>query len=224
MLLSTHGPIDISGVTLKQRSLEPAPSVDLGSANLSLGDALSFAQNPILRDILRRANEDYLYWDKFKYLTLPTGFDHKVAWFLLKLSRALDRRDTRVVDVNGHPFSYSLTPEVLRCLHVVDKRAGGTVTMESGGIPAENQKRFLVNSLMEEAIASSQIEGASTTTRVAKEMLRTGRQPADRPERIDPQQLHHHPEDEGISRRADHPGDDLYAPGIDDGGNSRQRC
>ena len=32
-------------------------------------------------------------------------------------------------------------------------------------------QRFLVNSLMEEAIRSSQLEGATTSRRVAKEML-----------------------------------------------------
>lgn len=169
---------------MKKRSLEPAPSVDISSSDLKLGDALSIAQNPAVRDILRGANEDYLYWDKFKYLKLPEGLSHQVAWFLLKLSRALDRRDTPVVDVHGHHFSYSLTPEVLRCLHEIDKRAGGAVTIESEGIPAESRRRFLVNSLMEEAIASSQMEGASTTTTVAKEMLRTGREPVDRAERM----------------------------------------
>lgn len=169
---------------MKPRLLEPAPKVDLSSSSLSLAEAMALAQDPMVRGILRRANEDYLYWDKFKHLKLPEGITHTVAWFLLKLARALGRRDTPVVDVHGHHFSYSLTPEVLRCLHVIDKRAGGTVTMESEGIPAENQKRFLVNSLMEEAIASSQMEGASTTTRVAKEMLRTGREPADRAERM----------------------------------------
>jgi Fic family protein len=169
---------------MKPRFLEPAPQVDLNITSLTLGQAMSLAQDSTVRDLLRRANEDYLYWDKFKYLKLPEGLTHSVAWFLLKLGRALDRRDTPVVDTHGHFFSYSLTPEVLRCLHVIDKRAGGAVTMENEGIPAENQKRFLVNSLMEEAIASSQMEGASTTTRVAKDMLRTGRKPADRAERM----------------------------------------
>jgi Fic family protein len=37
---------------------------------------------------------------------------------------------------------------------------------------------------MEEAIRSSQLEGATTSRRVAKEMLRSGREPADRSERM----------------------------------------
>lgn len=46
------------------------------------------------------------------------------------------------------------------------------------------RQRFLVNSLIEEAIRSSQLEGATTSRRVAKEMLRSGRQPRDRSERM----------------------------------------
>jgi Fic family protein len=45
-------------------------------------------------------------------------------------------------------------------------------------------RRFLVNSLMEEAIRSSQLEGATTSRVVAKEMLRSGREPTDRSERM----------------------------------------
>lgn len=45
-------------------------------------------------------------------------------------------------------------------------------------------RRFLVNSLMEEAIRSSQLEGATTSQRAAKEMLKSGRPPKDRSERM----------------------------------------
>ncbi len=48
----------------------------------------------------------------------------------------------------------------------------------------EAGRRFLVNSLMEEAIRSSQLEGATTSRVVAKEMLRSGRPPRDRSERM----------------------------------------
>ena len=41
-----------------------------------------------------------------------------------------------------------------------------------------------MNSIVEEAIASSQIEGAVTTRQVAKDMLQTGRKPRDRSEQI----------------------------------------
>ena len=49
---------------------------------------------------------------------------------------------------------------------------------------AQARERYLVNSLTEEAIRSSQLEGATTSRQVAKELLRSGREPKDRSERM----------------------------------------
>ena len=51
--------------------------------------------------------------------------------------------------------------------------------------PTERSKeRYLISSLMEEAISSSQMEGAATTRKVAKEMLRKGTTPRSRSEQM----------------------------------------
>ena len=47
-------------------------------------------------------------------------------------------------------------------------------------IPEENKNQYLISSLMEEAISSSQMEGAATTRKVAKEMLRKKITPRDK--------------------------------------------
>jgi Fic family protein len=57
------------------------------------------------------------------------------------------------------------------------------------GLPAavtspETRDQYLVSTLIQESITSSQLEGAATTRDVAKEMLRTGRQPRDKSERM----------------------------------------
>ena len=51
-------------------------------------------------------------------------------------------------------------------------------------LPQENRQRYLVGSIIEEAISSSQMEGASTTRKVAKEMLRKKIAPQDLPQRM----------------------------------------
>ncbi len=48
----------------------------------------------------------------------------------------------------------------------------------------EVRDRYIIRSLMEEAITSSQLEGASTTRRVAKDMLLQGRKPRTKDERM----------------------------------------
>jgi Fic family protein len=62
--------------------------------------------------------------------------------------------------------------------------AGGRIEMPDAIANPSTRDRYYVNSLVEEAITSSQLEGAGTTRRVAKEMLRTHRPPADRAERM----------------------------------------
>ncbi len=62
-------------------------------------------------------------------------------------------------------------------LHRVDREAGGHVPMSDQIVNQQTRAMYLVSSLIEEAITSSQLEGASTTRKVAKEMLREGRSP-----------------------------------------------
>ena len=50
--------------------------------------------------------------------------------------------------------------------------------------PGHAGDQYYVSSLIEEAITSSQLEGASTTRVIAKEMIRTGRPPRDKSERM----------------------------------------
>jgi Fic family protein len=49
---------------------------------------------------------------------------------------------------------------------------------------SEQKDRYLVRSLIDEAITSSQLEGAATTRHVARDMIRTGRRPRDRSEQM----------------------------------------
>jgi Fic family protein len=72
----------------------------------------------------------------------------------------------------------------MRELHYMDRNAAGSIGLDTPGLPSGATDRYLISSLMEEAIASSQIEGADTTRMVAREMLRTGRKPKDKAEQM----------------------------------------
>jgi len=127
----------------------------------------------------------YLHWDKLRHLDPPDGLSSEEWWLGLKGGRMAEARVLPWSDKDGIPFRYGLPDLVLRRLRRVDQRASGEVAMDEV-VTSERQagQRFLVNSLMEEAIRSSQLEGATTSRRVAKEMLRTGREPRDRGERM----------------------------------------
>lgn len=56
--------------------------------------------------------------------------------------------------------------------------------MSTGTISSKNKQYYLLSSLMEEAIASSQMEGANTTRRVAKDMLRKQAKPKNKDQQM----------------------------------------
>ena len=84
----------------------------------------------------------------------------------------------------GEKFSYALTDEALSMLHRIDRLASGTVETPEAITNAATKDRYLVSSLMEEAISSSLLEGAATTRREAKKLLKSGRLPRTVAERM----------------------------------------
>jgi len=132
-----------------------------------------------------RAASRYLHWDKLRRLPAPEGLTSEQWWLRVKYGREADLRELPLTDARGNPFQYGLLDSMLRQLHHIDQRCSGEVAMDEV-VTSEKKagRRFLVNSLMEEAIRSSQLEGATTSRRAAKEMLRAGREPRDRSERM----------------------------------------
>ena len=87
-------------------------------------------------------------------------------------------------DKDGKPFTYSLADPVLELLHEIDRDASGRITTRDQITNPQTRARYIESSLIEEAITSSQLEGASTTREVAKAMIRSGRVPIDQSERM----------------------------------------
>jgi Fic family protein len=136
-------------------------------------------------EVDRRAVDRYLHWDKLRRLVPPEGLTSEQWWLQVKTAREADLRPLPLTDPGGSPFHYGLLDSMLRRLHCIDQRCSGEVGMDEVVISEKRAgRRFLVNSLMEEAIRSSQLEGATTSRVVAKEMLRSGREPQDRSERM----------------------------------------
>lgn len=131
------------------------------------------------------ADERYLHWDKLRHLDPPSGLTAEQWWLRLKLARAGEMRYIPLRDEDWNRFGFTLPDMVLRHLHYIDQHCSGEVAMEEV-VTSDRQarQRYLVNAQMEEAIRSSQLEGATTSRVVAKELLRTGREPRDRSERM----------------------------------------
>jgi Fic family protein len=161
--------------------LEKAPTVEELIERLDTDEVIAVFRAP--KDGL--PGDRYLHWDKLRRLDPPLGLTAEQWWLKIKGARAGELRTLPLADPEGKPFSYGLLDPMLRRLHYIDQRCSGEVAMDEV-VTSERQagRRFLVNSLMEEAIRSSQLEGATTSRREAKELLRTGRKPRDRSERM----------------------------------------
>jgi Fic family protein len=128
--------------------------------------------------------QQYYHWDKLQHITPPTGFSHEELWLSLKFARNGTLRQIPLTDLKGDKFQFCLPELVQQALHQIDIGAGGAIGVPEPITNPQTKDRYLMRSLMEEAITSSQLEGAVTTREVAKEMIRTGRAPRDKSEQM----------------------------------------
>ena len=126
----------------------------------------------------------YLHWDDMRYRDPPAGSTHENWWLATSLSRNAFRRPMPLRAVDGSPFSICMVDPVWEALHRIDQAAAGEVMAEEPSVIGGNRDRYVISSLIEEAVASSQLEGASTTRSEAKKMLLSGRPPRDRSEQM----------------------------------------
>jgi Fic family protein len=126
----------------------------------------------------------YLHWDELRHRNPPEDLTHEDWWTGIKLTRMGLLKALPFRDKLEAPILFGMPDPVLQALHNIDRRAAGSLTMESPIVSGEDRDRYLVSSLIEEAITSSQLEGAATTHEVAKAMLRSGRKPRDLSERM----------------------------------------
>ena len=124
----------------------------------------------------------YIHWDQLRHRPAPSEVNHEEWWLMVKQARSANSQKLALVDPNGKPFVLTMTESLLRRLHQLDRDASGSIQSDAPITTDANRDRYIINSLLEEAITSSQLEGASTTTQEAKDMLRSGRRPRDRSE------------------------------------------
>ncbi len=145
------------------------------------GDPHSIADF-VLRGRPVDCNGRYLHWDQIRHRTPPDGLTLEQWWLGIATSRRAIARGLPPVDRAGSPFRFSNVDSIQEMVHQIDQHASGQILMDEQLPGARSSERYLVSSLVEEAITSSQLEGASTTRRVARELLRSGRRPRDRGE------------------------------------------
>ncbi len=124
-----------------------------------------------MQALVKKANSEYLHWDKFRYQPMPQNINPETAWAFLKMARMTGRENIGVIDEYNNPFSIFLTKEHMKELSFIDSHSSGTIVTGEGMPDDTSKDRLVINGLIEEAISSSQIEGANTTRKVAKNMI-----------------------------------------------------
>lgn len=125
----------------------------------------------------------YLHWDKLRHLPATEGLSPEQWWLGIKIARRQNYQSLPLTDKRGGAFRYCLPAIVQKELHWLDRHASGSLQAEEAITDPQTRNTYLIRSLIEEAINSSQLEGASTTQNVAKEMIRQNRAPRNKASR-----------------------------------------
>ena len=137
---------------------------------------------------VRQAEVDghYIHWDSLRRRPPPFGATHEQWWWAIAMNRSSLRVPLPFKAAGRWPeLWFARTESLERGLHRIDRSLGGRLeTAEPDLTNEELRDSFILRSFAEEAITSSQLEGASTTRRVAKDMLLSGRAPVTRSERM----------------------------------------
>ena len=130
---------------------------------------------------------EYIHWDRLQYKEpLPEHLDnHLQWWFELKLSRSAKYKEINFRKTPlDHKFKYISTDDINRLAYKITSIASGNLATDSSLLNKGSKTSFMVKSSIEEAINSSQLEGASTTRKVAKEMITSKEEPKDRSQQM----------------------------------------
>jgi Fic family protein len=124
----------------------------------------------------------YLHWNDFKW-RVEKGDNEVAAWIATKIARRSIAKELPLLKAEGDRYFSFCVPESLSMkLDAIDKKTDPRSKIDRGnfGSSAEEDSYLVKNLMLEEAITSAQLEGASTTRKVAKEMLEKNLTPQDK--------------------------------------------
>jgi Fic family protein len=148
---------------------------------LSRIEAFDIVESYYYRVRLEKASDPrYLFYDKAKYLETPKDLTPEEFWAIIKYARRTNPKRvwSSIEHEDGNYFNWEMPMDAEHYLHILDLTLGGDLAMLY-------DIDFHINKgNIEEAIASSQLEGAVTTRREAKKMINEKRKPKDQSEHM----------------------------------------
>lgn len=167
--------MDLPRYYIKKPKLSPAEKKKAATKIEKLGSEFHKLFNDVNTPI-------YLFWDKFKHKVNIKNLSPKEAWFLTEQLRIFMSNKTTIKSESGDYFRWIRLPYTDEYLNKIDMLAGGSIISKSTNQLTNNQ--LVVRGIMEEAIASSQLEGAHTTRKQAKKIILENRKPRNNSEQM----------------------------------------
>lgn len=133
-----------------------------------------------------RRPDRYLHWDDFRNRAAKSGpLTIEQRWAAIRMGRTVQAQPIPLTDSSGRPFTFFLTQRAFELLHEIDLHCGGGIGVaKEGVIQADTRDNYYVTSIFEEALTSSQLEGAVVTRQEAREIIRKQRKPINSHERM----------------------------------------
>src|SRR5438445_11061504 len=115
---------------------------------------VGLSKNPLV-------SRHYLHWEKLRHHKIK-GHTAKELWLAVKLQRFGNLKSITLHDKKNHPFKFCTPELVLENLHRIDVGAGAAIGVPEPITNPQTKDKYLIRSLMEEAITSSQLEEEAT--------------------------------------------------------------
>lgn len=147
----------------------------------------TFFSDPATFEAVRKTEApEYLHWKDIKYKNwIPEKFqnDKKSFWALVKILRRMHSRKSKIRDQKNNFFSWKKLNHYEEMLHEIDLDMSNCL-LDFPNISKKDHEKYRLIGITEEAIASSQLEGAHTTRKAAKKMIQENRKPRTPDERM----------------------------------------
>lgn len=130
-----------------------------------------YFEDPDFKQAVDSFNDRYFYWDELNYRINNQEEKIKV-WTAMKVFRS---QKMEVIPYPLLKMEFSSIPVIHKSLHLFDRYLSGTIQIQNRALKLN--KKYIVSSLIEEAISSSILEGAVTTRREAKVMIEQKKKP-----------------------------------------------
>ncbi|HVZ70722.1 MAG TPA: Fic family protein [Rhizomicrobium sp.] len=142
-----------------------------------------------LTDLMRQARivdgkGRYLHWDDLRFKKPPSGFSSEQWWAATRMARRAASQPTPLLDIANVGFAFCEPPRLKSVLNRLDMNSGGALASDATALSKVEGAMYLTRSLAEEPFASSFIEGAATTRKIAKKLIFEERQPRTKDERM----------------------------------------